>query len=41
VEMTVGTGKFVDRKGSDGHRENLIIHLRSWRKHCYRKVFRN
>ena len=32
VEMTVGNGKFVDRKGSDGHRENLIIHFKGLKK---------
>lgn len=32
MEMTVGNGKFVDRKGSDGHRENLIIHFKGLKK---------
>jgi len=39
VEMTVGTDKLVDRKGSDVHRENSIIHFRRLKKtllqECY------
>ena len=32
MEMTVGTGKLVDRKSSDVHRENLIIHFKGLKK---------
>lgn len=30
--MTVGSSKLVDRKGSDVHREHLIIHFKGLKK---------
>ena len=39
MEMTVGTDKLADWKGSDVHRENLIIHIKGLKKtllqECY------
>jgi len=39
VEMTVGTDKLVDRRGSDVHRKNLIVHFKGLKitllQECY------